>query len=983
MNQHRQRYLTTSILVVLVAGVLQPPNAAFAQSEVGGTRREWPFSQVRDVKPPKVERQDWVRNEIDAFILAQLEEKRWQPAVVAAKQTLIRRLYFDLIGLPPSPKELNDFLNDKNPRAYEQLVDRLLKDPRYGERWARLWLDLARYADTAGYEGDPDLPHAWRYRDYVIDAFNNDKRYDAFIKEQIAGDEFAEILGASDLPDAPPERVVAMTFLRLAPFTEPRGDESRHELLSEMTDTVSSVFLGLTVGCAKCHDHKHDDISTKDFYRMKAFFSTVSLPRPERGDGFQIGGSINASFYRPNEKQWATKKLATLQKELSASKQQLEELTAELQKRLGGQAGFGLQALGGPLGNDYIFDQKKVNDGQLHWNLVNASNGKWNFFTDGQASQSTGSLAGTNRGQWFGDIPNPQHATLGQYSEGTGKVKVAAAHHVGRFAEILIYDHSLTESERQTIDEYVSSKYNESKKFSPPKNGLQFWLDASDLDANPSTANPPRGARVSSWTDRITGTRLLQSNAEQQPKLDVLEKAPAVQFDNDFLVGPLKNAKFTKDQQGALVVVYSATHTHEGYGFEIGGNGEYISTFINPAASNANSVAAAIDNPNDDRITTDERNRFRFLSTRAKFIPQHLKRLKPVAMSLRHSYGPPYEPGVPTSRVMIRGEYDNPGEVVQAGFLSCITGNQEPAKIRLDPFKRWPTRSRRMALAQWIASDKNPLTARVLVNRLWHWHFGRGIVATPSDFGALSDGASHQELLDWLARRFVKGGWSIKAMHRLMVNSSTYRQSSQINADQTAKAKEIDPDNRLLSHFRSRRLEAEAIRDSVLKVSGRLNPEQFGLPIFPPLPDNIAERVKFSSSKWDTQHGPEGRKRSIYIYQQRTLTMPFMQAFDSLVCDQSRPRRRTSVTPLQALAMYNGQFVNEEAKHFAARLQKEAGNDTTKQIQLAFELALSRSPSEIETKKLSNFMNSVEPPEQALIGLCRVLYNSNEFLFVD
>jgi hypothetical protein len=475
----------------------------------------------------------------------------------------------------------------------------------------------------------------------------------------------------------------------------------------------------------------------------------------------------------------------------------------------------------------------------------------------------------------------------------------------------------------------------------------------------------------------------LQSNAEQQPKLDVLEKAPAVQFDNDFLVGPLKNAKFTKDQQGALVVVYSATHTHEGYGFEIGGNGEYISTFINPAASNANSVAAAIDNPNDDRITTDERNRFRFLSTRAKFIPQHLKRLKPVAMSLRHSYGPPYEPGVPTSRVMIRGEYDNPGEVVQAGFLSCITGNQEPAKIRLDPFKRWPTRSRRMALAQWIASDKNPLTARVLVNRLWHWHFGRGIVATPSDFGALSDGASHQELLDWLARRFVKGGWSIKAMHRLMVNSSTYRQSSQINADQTAKAKEIDPDNRLLSHFRSRRLEAEAIRDSVLKVSGRLNPEQFGLPIFPPLPDNIAERVKFSSSKWDTQHGPEGRKRSIYIYQQRTLTMPFMQAFDSLVCDQSRPRRRTSVTPLQALAMYNGQFVNEEAKHFAARLQKEAGNDTTKQIQLAFELALSRSPSEIETKKLSNFMNSVEPPEQALIGLCRVLYNSNEFLFVD
>ena len=220
-------------------------------------------------------------------------------------------------------------------------------------------------------------------------------------------------------------------------------------------------------------------------------------------------------------------------------------------------------------------------------------------------------------------------------------------------------------------------------------------------------------------------------------------------------------------------------------------------------------------------------------------------------------------------------------------------------------------------------------------------------------------------------------------MHRLIVNSSTYRQSSQINSDQAEAAKADDPDNILLSHFRSRRLEAEAVRDSVLAVSGRLNSEQFGLPIFPPLPDNIAERVKYSNSKWDTQHGPEGRKRSIYIYQQRTLTMPLMQAFDSLVCDQSRPRRRTSVTPLQALAMYNGPFVNEEAKHFAVRLQKEAGNNVEKQIQLAFQLAFSRMPTEIESKKLHEFVTNAKSHDEALTGLCRILFNSNEFIYVD
>ena len=570
------------------------------------------------------------------------------------------------------------------------------------------------------------MPHAWRYRDYVIDAFNQDKPYDLFIKEQLAGDELKEIMGAGELPLASPEQTVALTFLRLAPFTEPRGDETRHEMLSEMTSTVGSVFLGLTVGCAKCHDHKHDDIPTADFYRMKAFFATVQILPPERGDGFQIGGAIDAGFYREGEKKWADQRRDEVNRKLDESKKELEELRKTVSKRLG---------------------------------------------------------------------------------------------------------------EKEKVD------------------------------------------------DAIRG--------------------------------------------------------------------------------------------DDKRVTKEERERFEFLTTLPRFLKQDLKRLKPVAMSLRHSFGPPYEAGVPVSRIMERGEYDNPGEVVEPGFLSAITGNQDPAPIRLDPFKRWPTRSRRTALANWIASEKNPMTARVLVNRLWHWHFGQGIVRTPSDFGELSGGPSHQALLDWLAVKFVEEKWSIKAMHRLIVNSATYRQTS---SHENQRAQTVDPDNRLLWRFNRRRLDAEAIRDSVLHVSGRLNDEKYGLPIFPPLPGDVSEAVKYSNSKWNTQHGPEGRRRSVYIYQQRTLTMPLMQTFDSLVCEETRPRRRSSVTPLQALAMMNGDFVHEEAEHFAKRLEHST-SDLNQQIESAFEIAFGREPSMEEVARMSELVSSEN--EKGLTSLCRVLLNANEFIYVD
>lgn len=974
LNIAMRSFLTPTLPLLLLLPVHPGLLAAeeHLPQETAASQQEWPFFPPREASPPKVDDTQWARSPIDQFVLRRLEERGLRPAKEADRRTLIRRLYFDLIGLPPSPEEVQQFAQDTDPRAYENLTDRLLNSPHYGERWARFWLDLARYADTAGYEGDPDLPHVWRYRDYVIHAFNTDKPYDRFIKEQLAGDEFNEIMGAGDLPSIPPENMVAMTFLRLAPFTEPRGDETRHELLSEMTATVSSVFLGLTVGCAKCHDHKYDRIPTKDFYRMKAFFATIQIPRPEPGDIYQIGGPLPAAFYREGSKEWAQQQRERFIEELTDIQQTLDRLEPKAQP---GRAGFGIQAVSPAFGNDYVYDQRPTHDGKLHSAIINAHGGNWEFFTDGVASESTGSLSGRNRGHWFAGLDRPTHITLGQHSAGTGSPKGNG--HQGDFAEILIYDHPLDEAERRALAQYIQQKYASGASDQKPSlAGLQFWLDAADLDADPRTPNPEIDAPVALWRDKVNGIALTQDQIELQPKMARQNRSFAVAFDTSFLWGPARDAPFLKDIQGAVVAVFTANHTSEGYGLEVGGQEQFLSTVIYPSAR-----GTTLSLTDEDQTESVSLPALRSeLASRKRFVERQLKRLKPVATSLRHSYGPPYEPRVPTSRVMIRGEWDNPGEVVEPGFLSCITGNQDAAPIRLDPFKRWPTRSRRMALAQWIASPDNPLTARVMMNRLWHWHFGRGIVPTPSDFGKLSGGPSHPELLDWLALQFVKHKWSIKAMHRMIVNTSTYRQSS-VNAQQLAAR--TDPDNTLLWRFRPRRLEAEAVRDNVLAVSGRLNKEVFGLPIFPALPADIAERVKYGQSKWGTQAGPESRKRSIYIYQQRTLSMPLMQVFDSLVCDESRPRRQHSVTPLQALAMYNGDFTNSEAQHFAARVAGEAGVDCAKRVNHAFWLSLGRAPTAEETNKLTAFLQESVSADEGLLSLCRILYNSNEFIHID
>ncbi len=806
--------LPESDIVAIEAWIreLKPDN------EAGPGRDYWAFKKPLLHTVPKVHARDWARNEIDYFILRKLEDKGLSPSPEAHRSVLIRRLYFNLIGLPPPYEEIASFVNDPSPTAYEDLVDRLLADPRYGERWARHWLDVARYADTNGYEGDRDFPHAWRYRDYVIDAFNHDKPYDRFIKEQIAGDEFFKVTSAAGYPPpAEPEQAVALTFLRLAPFTEPRGEESRDLLLSEMTTTVSTVFLGLTMGCAKCHDHKYDPIPTRDFYRMKAFFAAVRIPRAK----IEVGGPLPAEFYRPGDKE-------RFDARRSLREEQLKDLRAQFER--------------------------------FHKPLL-------------------------------------ERLTVAKRRE-TSKLEKRR-------------DDLALEIEKARGDLRVVSE-----------------VPAPELDAKRrelEVALADKTAELNEITKKIAQVRATDQEGEK-PLVTLRDLKKAIDNEADNTVG------FEKQEE---------------------------------------------------LFSSAEKGEFNQYTADILALERAVERLQPMAMSLTNFDGPPYAPSVPAIYVLNRGQHDQPGEPVEPGFPSAITGHSRPATIEIDRYKKHPSRGRRMALANWISSSANPLTSRVMVNRLWQFNFGRGIVETASNFGKNGKPPTHPEFLDWLALRFVEDEWSIKAVQRLILTSSTFRQSS---FREDPKAEGIDPENRLLWRFDRRRLEAEVIRDTILEVSGHLNGQRGGPPVFPPLPKGLAQQLSAETrgaARWDTSQEPDAWRRSIYVYQRRSQPLPFLEVFDSPSLTLPCERREISVTPLQALTMYDSGFVNTEAEAIVERIVRESGSQNGGHVRRAFQLTFGRNPDPDELSEAQRFVSTLESGREALVALCRVLLNSNELLYVD
>jgi hypothetical protein len=720
----------------------------------------WSFQPVNRPEVPAVRYSAWVRNSIDAFVLAKLEEKGLRPSAEADRRTLIRRVTLDLIGLPPTPEEIDAFLRDDSSDAYEKLVDRLLASHQYGERWARPWLDLARYAESDGFKSDDTRPHAWRYRDYVIQSLNEDKPYDRFIREQIAGDEIDPTNAAA---------LIATGFNRHWP------DESnarnlvlrRQEILNDITDTTASVFLGLSLGCARCHDHKYDPITQKDYYRFQAFFAAThpvdSVAVSERDE----------PGYRQRMKEW-------------------EEATESIRTEMV-------------------------------------------------------------------SIENPVKQKM----------------------------------KKDTIDKFVP-EVQEAIATEPAKRSpLQHQL-----------------ANLAETHMDITTESMMSKMAK------------------------------------------------------------------------------------------DDRERWTKLRDGLKEF-DHLKpAFTPVAMTLTDVGRTP-----PRTFLLRRGVYNSPEDEVEPGVLSFF--DSAAAKIPT-PGEDAPSTGRRAVLADWIASPDNPFTARVMVNRLWQGHFGRGIAATPSDFGIQGEPPTHPELLDWLATDFVARGWSLKAMHRLMVTSNTYRQSSTIGNQQSAISDQlsVDPDNTLLWRMNRQRLDAEVIRDSMLAVSGQLSLQSGGPSIHPDLPPGLSDRYGWKPSKDADQRN----RRSVYVFVRRNLRYPLFELFDMPDTNETCGRRNRTTTAPQALFILNSELILSEARALAGRVLKEAGTDPYAAIGRAYRLAFGRDPSGDEVALANEFIarqvaligerSSGSATEKlalptpmpdghdpaagaAFTDLCHALLNANEFIYVD
>ncbi len=789
--------LAASDIAAVEAWIRTLPSPAPAVSSTSNWR---PFEKPTRPAVPAVTNTAWARNAIDNFIVSKLEAANLKPAAPAARRTLARRLYLDLVGMPPTRDELNAFLADTSAEAWPRLVDKLLADPRYGERWGRHWLDLARYGETSGLEGDGQIGNVWRYRDWVIDAFNANMPYDRFVLQQLAGGDEHSKTRNNYAPDV--QGLIPTAFLRTAPWDRSNlvAAEVRANYLAEVTTATSSVFLGLTVGCARCHDHKYDPIPQKDFYRLQAFFNAT-----------QAAGDVTVPYADEDMAAMAQGKIAELEKQIAS----------------------------GP--EKHALDQLEKT---LLANLI-----------AGRAERAAG------------------------------------------------------------------------KPYTKADLRLELKLKPQRIF---SIAEAREHARVWADADR-TG------DAEEKAILDPLEDKLFARLKQAYESGAVDPAKrfealTVEDVRREALAKYSARSI----------------------------------------FSEAEKNEYAEISGKLDILRRRLDRWRPHVLAVTNVPGPPSGPDIAPTRVLIRGDYRQPGDIVEAGFPSALTGHSNPAQFETDRYRQFPTRGHRITLARWIASKDNPLTARVMVNRMWQQHFGAGLVRTPSDFGKNGEKPTHPELLDWLAVEFMDSGWDMKHMHRLMLLSSTFQQAADNPND--------DTDNRLLSRFTRRRIEAEALRDSILHSSGRLNLKMHGPSVFPPLPADLADFARYGRTgdlMWEpNERDEDSRRRSVYIFQRRSLPLPMMAAFDAIVFSESCERRVSTTTPLQALALMNGQLVEDEATHLATRIVEQVGPAREAQITRAFEIILSREPAREELSRLAT-------SNLALTSINRILLSSNEFVYVE
>jgi hypothetical protein len=846
-----------------------------AANEINETTRNfWSHTKVTRPDVPKVSDSSWQKHPIDAFIYAKLAEQGLVPNGPASKEALARRAYFNLTGLPPTPEQVAAFVNDTSADAWPNLVESLLDSPHYGEQWARHWLDLLRYAESNGFERDSTKNHIWRFRDYVIQAFNEDKPYNQFVREQLAGDELDKVTAQS---------MIATGYHRLMQWDDEPADRPQHvyDVLDDNVRVTSEAFLAMTVGCARCHDHKIDPIPQKDYYSFVAFFNNITQmdkgrviqPIPMRVDEKELEERKRKrdEEIRRTEEQWTNS--------LNAARKHFITTDPELAKSLEINTSGSRKA--------FITDARE----KPH---------KWRYTTTKPADD------------WFAvGFRPPSDWKEGEAGFGTN-VPNAKPRTGWEGGDIWLQTSFLLEEIPKSLQ-------------------LQIYHDENaEIYLN--------GQLVKTFENFITNYRAVDLGSEVLAALQI----------------------------GRNVV---SVHCNSKAG------GAFIDLSLHEVSGRA--LLASLIESRKDKLPDRLRRRLEQLPKRLEELRKTPLQEEVLAMTVQERGLEP-----PEMFVHIRGSVHAPGDKVQPAFPAILGGGTDVAIPK--PKDGAKTAGRRRGLAEWIASPENPRTARVMVNRLWQHQFGRGIVKSSSDFGDLGERPTHPQLLDWLAAEFVKRDWKMKDMHRLIMSSMTYQMAS--TGSETALSK--DPDNNLFWRFPMRRLTAEEIRDSLIAVTGNLNPTLGGKSFYPVLDEAVLATSSTKAGKWGNSSDDERNRRSIYIHIKRSLKPPELEGFDFADTDAPCAMRFVTTVPTQSLAMLNGRFVNEQAEKLGDRLREEVSGPTRAKVKRALELALSRSIREDEiargVKLIHNLRTEHSLSEAAALNrFCLVALNLNEFVYLD
>ncbi len=865
--------------------------------------KHWSFQKAVAIPSPVVKDAAWPGSPIDSFILDRLEKEEIAPSPPADNATLLRRAYLDLVGLLPSPEEVHSFVADTQPDAYERLIDRLLGSPHYGERWGRHWLDQARYADSDGYEKDGKRPFAWRYRDWVIAALNADQPFDQFTIEQIAGDL---------LPGATQEQKIASGFHRNTLHNTEGGadpEEDRVKKTVDRTNTVSTVWLGLTLGCAQCHTHKYDPISQREYYQMYAFFNSIDEANIE-------APSPEAAVLLAAEREKHTKTLDELRSAVKAYEQ------GDFARK---QAEWETSAAKNPVVWQTldISSAKSKHGAKLDVQpdksvLVSGKNELSDVYTLEAALKGNERITALRLEVLPGDkLPakGPGRANNGNFVLSTFAVEAKPAANEAAAAAKISFVKALADFSQAQCD--VQQAINE--------NLADFWAVVPHVGQRHVAVFESKEAFGHDGGTKLTIT-LDQAYNQTEPhnlghfRLSVTTAASPV---------PLEGVP----QEVAAALAVDAGQRNDAQKKQVG---DYFKTV------DAEYVKLA------KGVTDHEAKGPKF--------PEDLKAQSVVEL-----------PKPRVTNIHLRGDFLAKGDVVEAQTVAALPSlasggrlptETQPPDISAGGERKYqgadaPRSPSRLDLAHWLVSPANPLPARVTVNRLWQQHFGRGLVATSDDFGRQGEKPSHPELLDWLASDFASRGWSLKQVHRRMVLTTTYRQSARMRRDLA----ERDPENILVARQLRRRVESEVIRDLALSASGLFASRVGGPSVRPPQPTEYATITYAGSANWPESKGADRYRRGLYTFFQRTSPYPMLMTFDTPDSNECAVRRTTSNTPLQALTIWNDPAFVEAAQALGSRVVREVPGPTSDEVtrqraRRAFEICLARSPDSREETAL-------------------------------